>query len=750
MALKDTVKSITTHLTNAYQALEGKSATLPENKNIENLAATIETIEQGGATPEEIDFTKNPTAYVGAKVIRNDSSVGVVYLTEPTDVEQIAAGREYNWAGLGISAVLDLQFSPLVENLSIDTLGHGFPGVNPIKVSGLEHFVNVKTIQGEFLQMQDRGMGGEEGGSLTAFNLVSLGKLPDNVEAIEGSMLSGQKTFNEPVTLPSKLKSMAGHGFLDQASEFNSPITFPEGLTQIGGSFLANASKFNQPITIPSTVTTIMGSFLGSCSSFNQEVNIPEGVTQIGDGFLANCKALASKVTIPSTVTEISSSFMFNCNNFDKGELVVNSTLDPKTWSNYGDGSYYLGTYGENASVYVNGITITGAGAEIWKEAFPNRNLQSPYRRIIGNTDQQPYMEITHTDGTSTQVKDAYTAQQYISGQYGAQLENVEKIKINPSIDSVGVSSIKQGWPSNMLMNGDTTSLKTVEGLENLVSVTAIPAMFCVRCDNLETISGLPPNITSINSEVLSNCSKLNCPIEVPDSVVSIGLNFLANNSTFNQSVKLPASLDTTPENFLYNNTAFNTEIQIPSTVRVINPAFLMACPNFNKPLVLPETLEAIEDSFLSACSSFNQPLTIPASVTSIGENFMNGCHSFNQPITIPASVSLLKSEFLSNLAAMTSPITLLANSLTMEYSVFVHLSAFGQETGAKIIWNGNNLTVPTSTSDANSILVSMTDSAAYNQGVVISGSGASLFKEKLPDWVNEQARNGRKLVVES
>lgn len=48
MSLKDTVASIETHLTEAYNVLEEKGADISEQKNIENLAATILTISAGG------------------------------------------------------------------------------------------------------------------------------------------------------------------------------------------------------------------------------------------------------------------------------------------------------------------------------------------------------------------------------------------------------------------------------------------------------------------------------------------------------------------------------------------------------------------------------------------------------------------------------------------------------------------------------------------------------------------------------
>ena len=51
MAVKDTIQSIKNNVANAYSKLQGKGATIPTNKNIENLASTIDTVTSGGVTP---------------------------------------------------------------------------------------------------------------------------------------------------------------------------------------------------------------------------------------------------------------------------------------------------------------------------------------------------------------------------------------------------------------------------------------------------------------------------------------------------------------------------------------------------------------------------------------------------------------------------------------------------------------------------------------------------------------------------
>lgn len=56
MSITTRINSIIDNLKNAYTSLENKNATIPEDKNIENLANTIESIEVGSSIKEEIEW----------------------------------------------------------------------------------------------------------------------------------------------------------------------------------------------------------------------------------------------------------------------------------------------------------------------------------------------------------------------------------------------------------------------------------------------------------------------------------------------------------------------------------------------------------------------------------------------------------------------------------------------------------------------------------------------------------------------
>lgn len=48
MAIADTINSMKTNITNAYNAIQAKGGTIPTNKNLENLSTAINSIEAGG------------------------------------------------------------------------------------------------------------------------------------------------------------------------------------------------------------------------------------------------------------------------------------------------------------------------------------------------------------------------------------------------------------------------------------------------------------------------------------------------------------------------------------------------------------------------------------------------------------------------------------------------------------------------------------------------------------------------------
>lgn len=98
MAVKDTIQSIKTNVANAYTKLQGKGATIPANKNIENLASAIDTVTGGGSVEGTIYITTNGTYDVAQYA---SADVKVETSTEPIEppilaIKTITENGTYN------------------------------------------------------------------------------------------------------------------------------------------------------------------------------------------------------------------------------------------------------------------------------------------------------------------------------------------------------------------------------------------------------------------------------------------------------------------------------------------------------------------------------------------------------------------------------------------------------------------------------------------------------------------------------
>ena len=231
--------------------------------------------------------------------------------------------------------------------------------------------------------------------SCSRFNQVV--NLP-SVQQVGNYFMSGDTSFDNTLALTSL--TIVGDNFLYNCTAFNQSPSFMSNLTSIGYGFLCGCSSFNQPIVIPGGVT-LRGDFLRSCTSFNSTVDlshitqIPEqfimscssfnqpldlsGITSIGNFFLSDATAYSQHIVVPSSVSSIGSSFLRNCDSL--ATLEVETTTTP---TETGIFKASLGVSSSSASAYVNGVTLSGSGAQTWKNALPDSSgSYSIYRKLI-------------------------------------------------------------------------------------------------------------------------------------------------------------------------------------------------------------------------------------------------------------------------------------------------------------------------------------------------------------------------------
>lgn len=632
MAISDAISSITTHLTEAYEALEEKKATIPEERNEANLAAAILSIAGG----VKLDFAANPDAYAGMIGLTETGEAAAYYFTNPSDVEAICAGGpNFDFSSTGLVPIT-FEFAPKVSELDITEIGDQFLCIyktdpsNPwdntplglFSVDGLQYLTQVTSIGDQCLSPS---------GGNTAFGLYVIGELPP-------------------------------------------------ALTSIGDNFLGNSRTFNGDLALPSGLTTIGNYFLSSTYAFNQPLSLPEGVTSIGDGFLNNAYALDSPVTVPASVTHIGYDFMSNLKAFTSS-LVVNTQTLPMGAEDVGTNS--LATYDQNAPFFTQGFTIEGASAEAWIDAFPNSN-DAPYRHIIGGKETL-YMTWVDTSGVEHKIISANGVNNALSSS-SYYLANAVSIDFDENMSTL---STLTALPANFLQTNK--NIQTVTGFENLTTITSIGNNCFRDCIKLNCPIVVPANVTTIGGYFLYSCKVFNSsvvlpeglqsigdrflngplaagifnqPLTLPSTLKSIGSSFLSWQKKFNQPLALPAGLESIGNSFLSSCSSFNQLLTIPQGMTAIDSQFLYTAESFNKPLVLPDGLTSIGDAFLEQAYAFNQPLTIPASVVTIGQRFLQRADAFNQALTIPATVTSVGDNFMQNASNFVGPLTVHTSSV--------------------------------------------------------------------------------------
>lgn len=177
--------------------------------------------------------------------------------------------------------------------------------------------------------------------------------------------MSNCTSFNKPIDF-STCQSNCGFMVLNGCTSFNSTIIFPPSLSATnGGSWMENCTSFNQPITMPVYES---GAFYGQppagWKSFNQPLTIPSSWSKSswynGGSLLCNFNSMTSTVTVEASVPSGQQAV------FDNSFTVTDPT----------------------APAYVNGITLTGTYAQVWKDACPDLDgtqttPAGKYRKII-------------------------------------------------------------------------------------------------------------------------------------------------------------------------------------------------------------------------------------------------------------------------------------------------------------------------------------------------------------------------------
>ena len=307
MAISDTIQSMYNNVDSAYTSLASKGATIPANKNLANLADSIDSIQTGGGGPsgEDVLFYD----YDGT-VVQSYSKADFLALTampeNPTHTGLVAQG--WNWS-LADAKTYVTDYGKLIIGQMYKT------------ASGLTEFdIELNAVTGLTFSF---GMSGniDWGDGTTTTNqwshtYANYGKytityggttLPDSV--FRQNPLYGQYNYTCVAVRVGELITSIGKSFGGCLNL--KTVTLPSGITSIAEELFRRTYNGLVSITIPNTVTTIGSDAFSVCYAL-ESVSLPSSITSIGSSAFSSCYALKS-ITIPDGITTINSAFLYDC-----------------------------------------------------------------------------------------------------------------------------------------------------------------------------------------------------------------------------------------------------------------------------------------------------------------------------------------------------------------------------------------------------------------------------------------------------
>ncbi len=261
MAIADTLNSIKKNLGNAYDALEAKGATIPESKNVESLANSIDSIVQG----VDDGYADWGTLYYANQYDSND--ILKLDLTSENQYSKLTHGNEtveLAKTSIDLSNVVGFRFGKMCTTTPSST---GFMIYAP----------KLQWVTGT-----------------------------ENLTSVKDNFLTGCPQLNCDMDL-SNLETIAFY-FLKDCTSFNGNITF-KNLKTINTGFMSGCTSYNKPLTLPNTVTSVAPSFMYNCNQFIGPLTVEMNTSPTDNNTLATTTSTASMyvsgVTIDGTYAHV-------------------------------------------------------------------------------------------------------------------------------------------------------------------------------------------------------------------------------------------------------------------------------------------------------------------------------------------------------------------------------------------------------------------------------------------------------------
>lgn len=589
MAISDTINSIKANLTAAYEKLSEKGATIPAAKNIENLAATIDTITGGGGggVPLEGDY---------GSFVYNGTTVQVTNLLDYLTLTSSAGSESYS--------------APVY---SLSTGSYSSTGVTSYTF-------------------------GSDCSFTPPFFLGNAG-----VTSLNG------------IT-----PSIIGHHFLFNGGGYAAPAAFNGGLdlsgvVSIGNDFMSGQSTFNQPLTIPATVTSIGSSFMYNNNAMSNTITVETTAAPGGTGDITSLATSTSTAALYVSGVELAGD----------GAAAWLAALPNRTGSPYR--KLYSIPDGPT-QLYLTVVDTAGVSHEVTnpRDAYEFFYASNPAKAGIANWASVKSIDITPAMGTWGALPEVGAS----FAKNATNLETMTGFENLTSITKIGTDflygctkfdsplTIPNGvtaTPNNFLYNCSNFNSSLTLPTSGLSSMGTNFLRGCTKFNQPLSLRARVYNTRLIlSTNFLYGCAAFNSALSYNGSEMVPGGYFMYGCGSFNdpsitaftQKMRL-ASNDQAAYGayFLANCTALNQPITLNGIER--GNYVLQNCASLDSQVTLQPNYWPIQIGtyFMSGCTSYAKPITFPASgtlgISSFPTYFMYNCDSFIGPLTIPGLSSV-------------------------------------------------------------------------------------------------------------
>ena len=703
MTIDDKFAKLELDLKNAYDALEQGGATMPQNKNYHNLAATIGTIpllsDYGRVTYYSVFTTSEFQTNESTNLVINSLDADKFYNYAQNRGWILSNGKTNIWYWLDGSNLMvsaetsygswenNIPASQLENNAGIVVSLQGSSAGNLILGGFVAGTVDTTSPQvtaellsnAEFQTLANSSSSavnytvhgqtipraavtGFEFGSiptsapayfLAYAPVTSVTKIEkSNIITLGTRFLAYCTSFNQALDL-SKVTTI-GSNLLTGCTVFNSPITLSSTASLNTLGFLASCSAFNQPVTLPSTLTSFSTGFMSGCSSFNQPLTIPAAVTTIGQSFLHGCSSFNQPLTLHEGITSIGAYFLQDATSFSQN-LSIPSTLTSMIGTNFmyncksmtGTVTWNVPILGSSASN--SNFSTTDSSAAMYTTGITfDGPYGAEYAQFYANSNSSPYRKIICADSNEDYgvvyhygYKQSWQSDGWTQGVIWEVTDSSKLDQFCQQIGNYGYSSMSFVYQGGQWVCWYNGNSTTVNDMLTQTGITVTPEYGTFQENNGFNIKKamIVDPSTGVLKTTLTSTSDFNKLVSSTDSYVAWNLSQRTVYSEAVLSVIVGDTITSLPDNFLRNCYRIKG-IRIPSSVTTIGNH----CLRYNVDLVYQPlnlaNVTTIGGYFMYHCTHFNGKLTL-TNLTSVGQEFLDTCWQFNQPISAPALTTI-------------------------------------------------------------------------------------------------------------